>query len=518
MILRASASALAADAEAQTRGCCMENTFFELKHICKEYPGVRALDDVSVAFQYGEVHALLGENGAGKSTLIKVLAGAIAPTAGQILVDGTSYDRITPALAAQLGIGVIYQEFTLIPAIPVYENIFLGNEIRKARFLVDKKRMIAKTEELFRQLNIHISPEALVRELSVAEQQLVEIAKAVSRDVRILIMDEPSAPLTEREIGAMFDLVRTLKKKNVTVVYISHRLEELFEISDRVSILRDGRYIRTVQTAQTNEDELINLMIGRELESRYPVRAGAPSDEVVLEVRHLALAEKVKDVSFTLHKGEILGVSGLVGAGRTETVRAIFGAERIVSGEILIGGIETKIPSPRAAIAHGMALLPEDRKQQGVLLKMGVRDNTTLVCLDTIARGGVIQSAQEHRIVGQYIETLKIKTPNETQQVQYLSGGNQQKVVLAKWLASKAQIIIFDEPTRGIDVLAKHEIYELINQLADQGCAILMISSEMPELIGISDRVIVMYEGRVTGELQKNELTQARIMQLASGR
>ena len=269
-----------------------------------------------------------------------------------------------------------------------------------------------------------------------------------------------------------------------------------------------------MQTAQTNEDELINLMIGRELESRYPVRAGAPSDEVVLEVRHLALAEKVKDVSFTLHKGEILGVSGLVGAGRTETARAIFGAEKIVSGEILIGGAETKIPSPRAAIAHGMALLPEDRKQQGVLLKMGVRDNTTLVCLDTIARGGVIQSAQERRIVGQYIETLKIKTPNETQQVQYLSGGNQQKVVLAKWMFNLPDVLILDEPTRGIDVGAKYDIYCIINELAASGKCVLVISSELPELLGVCDRIYVMNEGEIKGEKLVQDATQENIMRL----
>lgn len=496
----------------------MNETFFELKNIHKDYPGVKALDGVSISFHFGEVHALLGENGAGKSTLIKVLAGAIAPTSGQIIVDGICYDRITPALAARLGIGVIYQEFTLVPAIPVFENIFLGNEIRKANVLVDKREMIARTEKLFEQLNIHISPNALVRDLSVAEQQLVEIAKAVSKDVRILIMDEPTAPLTETEIQAMFKLVRTLQKKNVTIIYISHRLEELFEISDRVSILRDGQYIKTVQTSETNENELINLMIGRELKNRYPTRNGKPLDEVALEVQGLTLAEKVKDISFNLHRGEILGISGLVGAGRTETARAIFGVDKMVSGKISIDGVKTQIGSPRAAIAHAMALLPEDRKQQGVLLKMSVRDNTTLSCLERVSKLGVIRSKRENSVVSKYIERLKIKTPSEKQQVQFLSGGNQQKVVLAKWLASEAKIIIFDEPTRGIDVLAKHEIYELINHLADCGCAILMISSEMTELIGICDRVVVMYEGRITGELKKGELTQERIMQLASGR
>lgn len=496
----------------------MNETFFELKNIRKYYPGVKALDGVSISFRFGEVHALLGENGAGKSTLIKILAGAIVPTSGQIIVDGVYYDKISPALAARLGIGVIYQEFTLVPAIPVFENIFLGNEIRKANFLVDKKEMIAKTKKLFKQLNIHISPNALVRDLSVAEQQLVEIAKAVSKDVRILIMDEPTAPLTETEIQAMFELVRTLQKKNVTIIYISHRLEELFEIADRVSVLRDGQYIKTVQTEKTSENELINLMIGRELKNRYPTRKGKPSDEPVLEVQGLTLDKKVKDISFNVHKGEILGISGLVGAGRTETARAIFGVDKIASGKIFIDGLETQIDSPRAAIAHAMALLPEDRKQQGVLLKMLVRDNITLSCLKRVSKLGVIRSKRENSVVSEYIGRLKIKTPSEKQQVQFLSGGNQQKVVLAKWLASEARIIIFDEPTRGIDVLAKHEIYELINHLADCGCAILMISSEMTELIGICDRVVVMYEGMITGELKKSELTQERIMQLASGR
>ena len=492
------------------------DSFFELKDIHKDYPGVKALDGVSLSLREGEVHALLGENGAGKSTLIKIVSGAITPTSGKIVIYGQEYSQMTPAQSVKLGIGVIYQEFTLVPTISVYENMFLGNEIRKSNLVVDKKKMIEETKNVFSRLGISIDPLAIVRDLSVAEQQLVEIAKAISRDVKILIMDEPSAPLTEKEVDSMLALVRKLKARGVTIIYISHRMEELFSISDRITVLRDGQYIDTLNTSETNVDELISLMIGRSLENRFPQRKGKPSDEIVLSVSHLRLKKRVRDVSFELHKGEILGLFGLVGAGRTETVRAIFGADPIESGKVYIDGEEVSFNSPLQAIKSGLALLPEDRKNQGVIVSMSVKENSTLACPKRIVRSGVIRKKYEDRITDEYINKLKIKTPSRDQLVRNLSGGNQQKVVLAKWLASEAKIIIVDEPTRGIDVLAKHEIYSLLNDLADSGIAILMISSEMPELIGVADRVVVMYEGAVSGELRKKELTQDKIMHLAS--
>ncbi len=491
------------------------SVLLELKDITKRYPGVLALDGVSLSLEAGEVHALLGENGAGKSTLIKVLAGAIRPERGEILMDGASHSHMTPALAQQLGIGVIYQEFNLVPSLSIAENIFLGSEIRKNGVL-DKKAMLERSREILRSMQVDIDPRTPVKELTVAYQQIVEIAKAISKNVRVLIMDEPTAPLTNNEVQAMFSLVRNLKKANVTIIYISHRMEELFEISDRITVLRDGRYIDTLSTQEATRDGLIRLMVGRSLTEQYPGR-NCPMGEVMLEARGITTRNLLRDVSISVRAGEILGIAGLVGAGRTELARAIFGADRIQSGEVLLSGNQLHCRAPQDAIKKGIALIPEDRKRQGVLLSMSVCHNVTLASVRRLARFNVINKRGEGGLVREYVKKLSIKTPGIGQLVKNLSGGNQQKVVLAKWLTSGAKVYLFDEPTRGIDVGAKYEIYCLMNQLVESGNAIIMISSELPEILGMSDRIAVMHEGRLAGILPAVEADQDTIMKLASG-
>lgn len=491
------------------------NTLLKLINITKEYPGVQALNKVSLEFEKGEVHALLGENGAGKSTLIKVLSGAIIPNAGRIIYQDKEYECMTPALAQNMGIGVIYQEFNLVPSLTIADNIFLGDEIRKG-IIRNKKMMLKKSEELLKSLEIDIDPSMLISDLSVAYQQIVEIAKAVAKNVKVLIMDEPSAPLTNNEVDAMFKLVRKLKEQGVTIIYISHRLEELFEISDRVTVLRDGEYIDTKSTKDTNKKELINLMVGRPLTEQYPQRYVQISD-VMLGVKDLFAGDFLKNINFQVRKGEIVGLSGLVGAGRTELARAIFGADERQKGNIYIDGKEININSPKDAIKNGIALIPEDRKKQGVLLKMSIAHNITFASIKKLSKNTVINKKEEKELVEKCIKKLQIKTPSAAQLVKNLSGGNQQKVVLAKWLAAYSNIIIFDEPTRGIDVGAKYEIYTLMNRLVKNGKAVIMISSEMPELLGMSDRILVMHEGEMVGELSKEEATQDLIMHLASG-
>jgi ribose transport system ATP-binding protein len=486
-----------------------------IKNLTKQYPGVLALDRVSLDFFTGEVHALLGENGAGKSTLIKAVAGAIEPDGGAIHIAGAEYARMTPHLARSLGVEVIYQEFNLVPSMSVAENIFLGDTTGRG-LLVDKRVMVARANDVFRQFNIDIDPHALVRDLPPAQQQIVEIAKAVSKNVKILVMDEPTAPLTVTEVESMFEIVRRLKSQGVTVIYISHRLEEIFRISDRVSVLRDGRYIATRATAATNRGELISLMVGRELKESYPARRAAPG-AVRLEVRHLC-GSGDEDISFSVRKGEILGLSGLVGAGRTELARVIYGAEPLERGEILVDGRPVQIKSPEDAINLGIGLIPEDRKNQGVFLDMDIKWNISFSQVRRLSRFTMVNGRRETSLAEKYRELLKIKTPSLTQQVKNLSGGNQQKVVLAKTLAAESKILIFDEPTRGIDVGAKQEIYNLMCELANDGIAILMISSDMEELLGMSDRVIVLCEGRFAGEVPRAHFSQSYILDLASGK
>ena len=496
-------------------GIVLREVILQLNGITKQYPGVLALNDVSISFEKGEVHALLGENGAGKSTLIKVLAGAIEPNGGKIIINDKEFEHMTPSIAQENGIGVIYQEFNLVSSLSIADNIFLGSEIRNG-VIRNKKAMLKKSNELLKSLGIDIDPATLVKDLAVAYQQIVEIVKAVSKDVKVLIMDEPSAPLTNNEVEAMFKLIDILKKKGTTIIYISHRIEELFAISDRVSVLRDGEYIDTKVTSETKRDELIGLMVGRFATEQFPER-DSEIGKKVLEVKNLYADNYLRDISFDLHKGEILGFAGLVGAGRTELARAIFGADKKQYGEVIIDGKSVDIKSPRHAKKLGVALLPEDRKKQGVLLKMSVGDNITLASIKRLLSRGVIDKKKEASEVSEYIKKLRIKTPTSKQLVKNLSGGNQQKVALAKWLSANSNILIFDEPTRGIDVGAKHEIYLLMNELVKNGNAIIMISSELPEIIGMSDRIIVMSEGMLVGEISTHEATQDKIMDMASG-
>lgn len=487
----------------------------EIKHISKFYPGVVALKDVSLEIQRGEVHALIGENGAGKSTLIKTCSGAIAPSEGEIVVNGKSFQRMTPTLSEQNGIGVIYQEFNLVGDLSVAENIFLGRAIRKG-IVVDLKAMEREAKKILSSLHIDIDPHILVKKLSVGYQQMVEIAKAVSQNAKILIMDEPSAPLTNAEVESMFAIVDQLKKNGVTIIYISHRLDEIFRLSDRVTILRDGRYVATLHTADTNKDELVKYMVGRELTEIYPRRSSkCIKDEVMFEAVDVS-GNGDRNISLKLHRGEVLGLGGLVGAGRTELAELIFGMKAKTTGSFLYKGKEISPRTPKEAISCGIGLVPEDRKAKGVLLGLSIKNNINMPIYPRISKGSVIDTKKEYEIADKYQKEITIKTPGLNQLVKNLSGGNQQKVILAKWLAADVDLLIFDEPTRGIDVGAKQEIYMLINTLVEQGKAVLMISSEMEELMGMSDRIIILSEGCITGELQKEEYDQETIMRLAS--
>jgi ribose transport system ATP-binding protein len=490
------------------------NVVLSLKDITKKYPGVLALDRVSLDFLAGEVHALLGENGAGKSTLIKAVAGAIDLDGGVINVNGQDHPKMTPHLSRGLGIEVIYQEFNLVPTMSVAENIFLWDRTGKSP-LVDFGSMKSKTREIFKLFNVDTSPDAMVRDLSPAKQQIVEIAKAVSKNVKILIMDEPSAPLSVSEVEHMFEIIRRLKQSGVTVIYISHRLEEVFRISDRVTVMRDGRYVATRLTKDTDRKELISLMVGRELKESYPSRSNPPG-EIALEVKNLS-GNGDRDISFAVRKGEILGISGLVGAGRTELAMLLYGAVPSEGGEIRVEGKPVQIRSPQDAIQQGIGLLTEDRKGQGLFLEMGVGWNISFPIIRSLSRRGVVDTKTENRIAEKYKQRMNIKTPSLLQRVINLSGGNQQKVVLAKSLAAESDILIFDEPTRGIDVGAKQEIYNLMCELANNGIAILMISSDMEELLGMSDRIIVLCEGKLAGEVKKEQFSQDYILDLASG-
>lgn len=491
------------------------DNILELKHISKFYPGVVALDDVSLSIRRGEVHALIGENGAGKSTLIKTCSGAIAPSKGQIVMNGKAFDRMTPAVSEKNGIGVIYQEFNLVGDLSVAENIFLGRAIRKG-IVVDQKAMIRESQRILDSLQIQIDPRTLVKKLSVGYQQMVEIAKAISQDAQVLIMDEPSAPLTSAEVESMFAIVELLKKKGVTIIYISHRLEEIFRLSDRITVLRDGQYVTTLNTAETNKDELVRYMVGRKLTEIYPARnPKCIQEEVILEVRGVC-GNGDQDISLKIHKGEVLGLGGLVGAGRTELAELLFGMKPKTAGSFFFQGREFSPRSPKEAIRAGIGLVPEDRKAKGALLGLSIQNNINMPIYQQISKAFVIDRKKETAIAEKYKEEISIKAPSVAQLVKNLSGGNQQKVILAKWLAADVELLIFDEPTRGIDVGAKQEIYTLINRLVEQGKAVLMISSEMEELMGMSDRIVILSEGRVAGELAKEEFNQEVIMRYAS--
>lgn len=492
----------------------MTEYILEMNNITKLYPGVVALDDVSLKVKKGSVHAIVGENGAGKSTLIKVLAGAVKPDGGNIMLEGETYNSFHPQQAIEKGIGVVYQEISLIPHLTVTENIFFKKELKKG-FILDMDSMNRIAKEKIDELGLDINVKAKVANLSVAYQQLVEITKIISRDAKVIVMDEPSAPLTNQELRHLYVLINNLKENGVTIIYISHRLEEIFEICDMVSVLRDGKHVVTIQVNDTSQQELIAHMVGRELNMVYPHR-NSKIGETVLKADHL-YNEKLRDISFELKKGEVLGIAGLVGAGRTELARVLFGADALVSGTITYCGKHTKINNPRQAISLGIGLVPEDRKEQGVLLHMSVEDNICFADYPEYSKGFVLQTRDLKENVSYHIKQMNIKTPSEKQLVRNLSGGNQQKVVVAKWLATHSEVIIFDEPTRGIDVGAKQEIYALMNQLVEDGKSIIMISSEMPELIGMSDRILVMCEGALVGELRRDEFEQTTILELAAG-
>ena len=484
-------------------------------NIVKTYPGVIALRDISVDFFQGEVHGLIGENGAGKSTLMKVISGVIQPDEGEFYIGDERFEKITPNQATEKGLRIIHQELNLIPTLSVTENIFMGRFLGNG-VTVNLKEMRKKAVSLFEEMGVQIDPDSLVEDLTVAQMQLVEIAKAISQEVKILIMDEPTSPLTQNEVELLFRLIRRLKEKGVTIIYISHRLGEMFALTDRITVMRDGEKIVTEYTSDLDREKLIRLMVGRTLKETYPPRKQKPKEEL-LRVEHL-YGNGLQDINFTLRKGEILGLAGLVGAGRTELVRLIFGADRIEEGKICLEQKELHITEPSQAVENGIALIPEDRKQQGILLELSVKENLDLPNLKEISKRTIVNRNREKRLVEDQIKKLRIKTPSENQLVKHLSGGNQQKVVIGKWLAGNSKILIFDEPTRGIDVGAKQEIYQLMNELTEAGISIIMVSSEMEELMGMSDRILVLREGKITGCLDRSqeEFTQERIMSFAS--
>ncbi len=486
-----------------------------IRDIIKTYQNVTALDSVSLDIKKGEVHALVGENGAGKSTLIKILSGYTQPDKGTFTVDGHSYEQITPKQAMDAGIGVIHQEQNLIADVSVAENVFLGDYQGNGVF-INRGKMKKKTEEVFSQLGVQINPSELVGNLSTAQMQMVSIAKAIVQDVKVLILDEPTAPLTNHDAGILFQIIERLKARQVTILYIFHRLEEIYELADRITVMRDGKIIETKQTEELPKQELIRLMVGRRLSETYPAR-NYRQGETVLKVESLS-GNIIEDVSFTLHKGEILGIAGLVGSGRTELVRMLFGADKIRRGKIELNGNTVRITSPEKAVRLGMGFVPEDRKAQGVLMERSIKENMSLPLLRRISHFFFLDKKKEDGMILKYKEALNIKTPSLGQQVRNLSGGNQQKVVIGKWLASSSQILILDEPTQGIDVGAKYEIYQMMNRLTENGISIIMISSEMEEIIGMSDRIIVLYEGSAAGTLNdRKKFTQEKIMKLASG-
>ncbi len=491
-----------------------------ISHLNKSFPGVRALHECQFDLVSGEVHALMGENGAGKSTLMKILAGIYQRDSGEILLEGKSVNITSPRMAQDLGIGIVHQELNLMNHLTAAQNIFIGREPRsRSGLFLDEKAMNRNAQAIFDQMHLRLDPRTVVGELTVAKQQMVEIAKALSFKSKILIMDEPTAALNSAEIGELFRIIRQLKAQGVGIIYISHKMDELKQISDRVTVLRDGEYVGTKITAHTNIHAIITMMVGRELGDAGKPMIETGTDEIVLEVKGLNRGKAIKDVSFNLKRGEILGFAGLMGAGRTEVARAIFGADRIDSGEIRVHGMSCRISTPADAVAAGIGYLSEDRKHFGLALGMDVKANIVMSNLrQFLSMHLFLKTARIQQTAREYVKRLNIRTPTVDQEVRLLSGGNQQKIVISKWLVRDCDILFFDEPTRGIDVGAKSEIYKLLNQLAEQGKAIVMISSELPEVLRMSHRIVVMCEGRITGELSATEATQEKIMKLATQR
>jgi ribose transport system ATP-binding protein len=491
-----------------------------VQHLHKAFAGVRALDDVHFELRAGEVHALMGENGAGKSTLMKILAGVYRKDAGEIRIDGQLVEPENPRAAQRMGIGIIHQEFNLMSHLSAAQNIFIGREPRRAGgLLLDEDALNANAQAVFERMHLRLDPRTIVGRLSVAMQQMVEIAKALSFESRVLIMDEPTAALNDAEVGDLFRIIRQLREHGVAIAYISHKMDELRQIADRVTVMRDGRTIDTLPVHGTSTERIIAMMVGREL-AQAPVLVHDTSGQpVVLEVRGLSRGQAIRDVSFQLRRGEILGFAGLMGAGRTEVARAVFGADPIDAGEIVVHGRRVQIGSPRDAVRAGIGYLSEDRKQFGLATGLDVETNIAMASLDRFVRlGGVVDAAATRKAASKLVRHLQIKTPSLAQPVRLLSGGNQQKVVIAKWLLRDCEILFFDEPTRGIDVGAKAEVYRLLQSLAQSGKAIVMISSELPEVLRLSHRILVMCEGRVTGEFSAATATQENIMHLATMR
>ncbi len=488
----------------------------KMKEIDKSFPGVHALKKVNLEVRKGEVLALMGENGAGKSTLMKVLTGIYSKDSGEVIYEGSPVEFSSPREAQDAGIAIVHQELNMMHQLTVAQNIFIGREFMKGRFIDDKK-MNEEAKKLFERLNIDINPAETMNNLTVGRQQMCEIAKAISREVKVIIFDEPTAALTESEIEELFKIIRELREKNLGIVYISHRMDEIKMITDRVTVMRDGEYVGTLITKECTKDDIINMMVGRTIYEDPKEKSNVAEDApVVLKVEHLNAGKLVRDVSFELRKGEILGFSGLMGAGRTETARALFGADKKESGTIYVNGQQVEIRTPQDAVKAGIGYLSEDRKRFGLVLDKTVAENTSMAALDLFTNGLLIDRKQEEEIAQEYVSKLKTKTPNVTTQVVTLSGGNQQKVVIAKWLTRNCDILIFDEPTRGIDVGAKSEIYHLMNELVEQGKSIIMISSEMTEILRMSDRIIVMCEGRKTGEIAIDKASQEVIMHAAT--
>ena len=488
----------------------------EMNHITKVFPGVKALDNMDFNLKPGEVHVLIGENGAGKSTLMKVLAGAHAPDGGELFIEGKKVTRFNPIAAQKSGIGIIYQEFNLIPYLTVAENIFIDHMPRKAGVFVDKKHMHEQARKLLCDMQMNVDTHALAGAIPVAQQQMVEVAKALTHDLKILIMDEPTAALSDREIEKLFEIVRSLTARGIGIIYISHRLQEIPIIGDRITILRDGKYIATRDVDDITTEEMVKLMVGREIKDLFNRERQEPG-EMALQVENLSSAkEKLEDINLELRRGEIVGLAGLVGAGRTELARALFHVDPYDSGKIYLFGKEVDHTlTPHQVIESGLSLLPEDRKQQGLSLILSIAQNIVMASMKKLQPTGWVRAKVEKQVVDRYIRDIRIITPSQEQLAGNLSGGNQQKVVLAKWLCTEADVIIFDEPTRGIDVGAKGEIYALMNELVKEGKAILMISSDLPEVLGMSDRVYVMRNRRIVKELDAGEATQELIISYA---
>ncbi len=496
----------------------MVETILDVENVSKSFPGVTALDHVSLNLRRGEVHALVGENGAGKSTLMKILAGVHQPDEGVIRFKGEPIRFHDSTQARDAGIGIIYQELNLIPHLSVAANIFIGREPLTRLRTLDEKRMNIEAASILARLNVRIDPSIILNRLAISKQQMVEIAKSLSFDSEILIMDEPTSALTESEIDELFAVIHTLRSRGVAIIYISHRLEELKHIVDRITIFRDGRFVSTDPYDSITMEEIVSRMVGRKLESKFPSRQNIPTNDKLLEARGLTRRGILHDISFDLYRGEILGIAGLMGAGRSELARAIFGADHIDSGEVMIGGRRLSLRSPADSIKAGIAYLSENRKEEGLAVKMQLAQNVTMANVQEVSRSfGIISRAKELKVSQKYVDDLMIKTPSLTQIVNNLSGGNQQKVVVAKWLFCDSNILIFDEPTRGIDVGTKYAIYELIERLARSGVGIIMISSELPEIMGMTDRILVLHEGRLKATLVTKDTTQEEILNYAAG-